>query len=84
MPTSPDTTEMLTAKQAARVLASNIINGAGTLADVGAALGHTSVQSSHRYTHLYPAHLRKILVTAAKKMPTSRPKKRKAGARKSV
>lgn len=64
------------------VLASTIINGQGSLADVGAALGHTSMQASYRYAHLYPSHLRKILNTAAKKMPTKVQKRRVADGRK--
>lgn len=64
------------------VLASTIINGQGTLADVGAALGHTSLQASHRYAHLYPSHLRRILNTAAKRMPTTTSKKQGTKGRK--
>ena len=39
-------------------LASSIISSGGTLAQVQAALGHVSVVSSKRYSHLYPESLK--------------------------
>lgn len=63
-------------------LASAIISGQGTLSDVGAALGHRSVQASRRYAHLYPAHLRTVLEAVSKKMPTAPAKKKRASGKK--
>lgn len=65
-------------------LASAIISGQGNLSDVGAALGHKSPQASSRYAHLYPSHLRTILRSVAKKMPTKGKKKRGKSARKAA
>lgn len=42
-------------------LASAIISGGGTLADVQGALHHQSQQSSARYAHLYPQRLKAVL-----------------------
>lgn len=42
-------------------LASAIISGGGTLAEVQGALGHDSVQSAKRYAHLYPQALKAVL-----------------------
>lgn len=41
-------------------LASYIISTGGTLADVGVALDHESVQASKRYSHLYPERMKAI------------------------
>jgi integrase len=42
-------------------LASSLISKGATLAEVGGVLGHTSPQSTKRYSHLYPARLREIM-----------------------
>lgn len=49
-------------------LASAIISGQGNLSDVGAALGHKNLNSSRRYAHLYPGHLRDVLDRVSKSM----------------
>jgi integrase len=47
-------------------LASEIISNGGTLSDVQAALHHESVQSSHRYAHLYPERVRSVMMRIGK------------------
>lgn len=49
-------------------LASAIISGQGNLSDVGEALGHKNLNSSRRYAHLYPGHLRDVLTRVSKTM----------------
>lgn len=48
-------------------LASEIISNGGTLSDVGAVLGHESIQSSARYAHLYPERQVEVLKKVGKK-----------------
>lgn len=52
-------------------LASAIISGQGNLSDVGAALGHKNLNSSRRYAHLYPGHLREVLGKVYVKLHTT-------------
>lgn len=58
-------------------LASEIISRGGTLADVQAALHHTSVVSARRYAHLYPDRLKAIMLKVGGKgrKVTHRPRK---------
>lgn len=57
-------------------MASALISSGATLSEVGAALGHSTPQSTARYAHLYPERLAAVV----RKMPTisraTRPKKR--------
>lgn len=47
-------------------LASEILAAGGTLPDVTAALGHTSLLAAARYSHLYPEHVKQVLGKLAK------------------
>jgi hypothetical protein len=61
------------------VIATDIIWRGGSLQDVGAALDHLSAQSSQRYAHVMPRHVKRVLsgVGGVRKMHT-RPRKKKA------
>ena len=43
------------------VVATDILGRGGSLGDVGAALDHISHQASHRYAHIVPGHIKRVL-----------------------
>jgi len=59
-------------------IASAIISGGGTLADVQGALAHQSVASSARYAHLYPDRLRAVLWRVGSKTPQKQGRRKTA------
>lgn len=74
--------EGLVAHDMRHVVATDILGRGGSLGDVGAALDHVSHQASHRYAHIVPGHIKRVLsAVGGKKMHTGRqvPRRRARG-----